>query len=174
MAYSLQGISGPFATKMSEGMAKLGQVAIAARQGVLNPAGPYSTWFGAADHAAYGRVRQIVEDIHTALTTGHVTFVNAVGEDSDMDLTGVYGYTYKRNIQIYNQVGRNGTTWVWMVPKANQRELVLTLYHELSHALGNTDDLTYSTQLCRFYASKNPGLAANNAENYCQFAGEFY
>ena len=174
MAHVFQGISGPFASKMDAAMVKLLQVSTAAAAGVTNPAAAYTKWFGVTDSSAYAKVKQIVLDIDKVLSSGHITFINAVDEDAGMDLTGVYGYTYKRNLQARNQSGANGTTFVWMVPKANSKELVLTLYHELSHAVGGTDDLTYSTHLCQFYARKNPELAANNAENYCQFAGEYY
>lgn len=174
MAYSVEGISGPFAEKLDVAMQKLVLVTHAAAAGVQLPGVAYTRWFGAADSGAKDKIKQIVTDIDDTLRNRHVTLVNAVGDDDGMDLTGVYGYTFSRNIQIYNQVGAHGTTFVWMVPKANTRELVLTLYHELSHAIGGTDDLTYSLHLCQFYAQKNPYLAANNAENYCQFAAEFY
>jgi lysine-specific metallo-endopeptidase family protein len=63
---------------------------------------------------------------------------------------------------------------VYVVPKNHSgglKQLAETLYHELSHAVANTDDLTYDPVACRQLATK--GGASVNAENYCLFASTY-
>jgi len=63
---------------------------------------------------------------------------------------------------------------VYVVPKAHSGDtkyLAETLYHELSHAVANTDDLTYDEPSCKKLAQE--GGASINAENYCLFASHY-
>ncbi len=63
---------------------------------------------------------------------------------------------------------------VYVVPKNHSggtRQLAETLYHELSRAIANTDDLTYDPVACRQLAAR--GGASANAENYCLFASAY-
>jgi len=63
---------------------------------------------------------------------------------------------------------------VYVVPKSHAGDikyLAETLYHELSHAVANTDDLTYDETACRQLAQAGSG--SSNAENYCLFASSY-
>jgi hypothetical protein len=63
---------------------------------------------------------------------------------------------------------------VYVVPKnhgGGLKQLAETLYHELSHAVANTDDLTYDLKACQQLAAKSGASA--NAENYCLFASAY-
>ena len=51
--------------------------------------------------------------------------------------------------------------------------LAETMYHELSHKVGSTDDKNYDEATCRGYATRKPALAAKNAKNYNLFLREF-
>ena len=47
------------------------------------------------------------------------------------------------------------------------------MYHELSHKVGGTDDLSYDENVFRNFAANNPQNAALNAEDYNLFLREF-
>jgi hypothetical protein len=51
--------------------------------------------------------------------------------------------------------------------------LAQTMYHELSHKVGSTQDHNYDEQMCATFAQNAPATAATNAENYNLFLREY-
>jgi hypothetical protein len=65
---------------------------------------------------------------------------------------------------------------ILLVPRTHGgriNDLAETMYHELSHKVGGTRDITYSINQCKANARSDPQQAALNAENYNRFLGEF-
>lgn len=72
--------------------------------------------------------------------------------------------------------GVDDEIWVQVIVKTHDNdvvELADTLYHELSHVVGRTWDVTYNRQAALNLAAKQPQLAVANATNYAHFMREF-
>ena len=63
---------------------------------------------------------------------------------------------------------------VWKTHVSNTYSyLAQTMYHELSHKVGSTQDHNYDEQTCLGFAKTAPATAATNAENYNLFLREY-
>lgn len=138
----------------------------------------YQKWFdGTGQNAHLFKVATIVKGIDEALQQRTITFVNATGNAIHRDQQGLCGYVFL----IANQRGLPASHYgsgmrVMMVPRThngNVGDLAETMYHELAHKIGGVQDLTYDIDTCLSNAKSNPQAAADNAENYNRFFGEF-
>lgn len=121
----------------------------------------YQEWFGTYTAQRFQTVKDNYTKVRDMMQTTTFTY----------DLTGtgcgssVYAYTYK------------GTTTVWMcdlfwsAPTLGTDSKAGTVLHELTHAVANTDDITYGQPNCRQLAINNPDKAVKNADNHEYYAG---
>ena len=74
------------------------------------------------------------------------------------------------------QEGKDDEIWVQVIVKTHDgdaEELADTLYHELSHVIGRTYDVTYQEDVAESLAGTQPLYAVANATNYARFMREF-
>ncbi|QSI78987.1 MULTISPECIES: M35 family metallo-endopeptidase [Niveibacterium] len=142
----------------------------------------FSKWFDSTGKNAHlMKVASIVKEIDEAIQKRPITFADATGNAIDKQEGGLCGYVWKiRNDGPGDQFSRTihagSGMRVLMVPKThngNINDLAETMYHELSHKVGGTTDLSYKVDVCLSYAANDPQKAALNAENYNRFLGEF-
>jgi len=115
------------------------------------------TWFGINP---VGNVALKFKQITDVLGKETITYIFD-GPDCD---PGDYAYTtpYSRTIYLC------GSYKTAKLSKGDDNKMG-TLTHELSHAVINTDDHTYSKNLCLQMAQKKPLLAIDNANNFEYF-----
>lgn len=138
----------------------------------------YQKWFdGTGKNAHLAKVATIVKEIDDALSTRQITFVNATGNKIHRDQAGLCGYVFLISTSQGLPAAHFGSGMrVMMVPKThngNVGDLAETMYHELAHKIGGVRDLTYNKDTCLANALNDPRSAADNAENYNRFFGEF-
>lgn len=142
----------------------------------------YSKWFdGTGQNAHLMKVASIVKEVDDAINQRPITFANATGNSVDKANGGLCGYVWLiRNEGPGDGFGgaihAGSGMRVLIVPKThngNVNDLAETMYHELSHKVGGTRDITYNVDTCLENARKNPQQAVLNAENYNRFLGEF-
>lgn len=142
----------------------------------------FQKWFdGTGSNAHLMKVSTIIKEIDDAINQRSITFANATGNSVDKENGGLCGYVWLiRNRGPGDQFGQaihvGSGMRVLMVPKThngNVNDLAETMYHELSHKVGGTHDITYNVDACLENARTNPQQAALNAENYNRFLGEF-
>ncbi|MEO1618970.1 MAG: M35 family metallo-endopeptidase [Planctomycetota bacterium] len=142
----------------------------------------FSKWFdstGSNSHLM--KVASIIKEVNDALTQRGITFADATGNSVDKSSGGLCGYVWMvRNDgpgdAFAGTIHAGSGMRVLMVPKThdgNVNDLAETMYHELTHKVGGTDDLSYDVDVCLGYAKTNTQFAALNAENYNRFLGEF-
>jgi len=134
----------------------------------------YVKWFdskGDKNTVNVAHVRNIVNGISQALVSRNITFANATGGGVHQATQGLCAYVFTGGQFYQGHVGSGMR--VLIIPKANQREMMKTIYHELSHKIGNTRDHSYNPIVCRGYALSQPQMAISNAENYDLFLEEF-
>lgn len=149
----------------------------------------FKTWFdGTGTNAHLMKVSTIVKEINDAVQTRSITFAN--GADGDQTVTGQLYSTGGTMGMVhlcanrqpgdkyseYTHVGSGMRVLIWpRTHRGNIEDLCQTMYHELSHKVGGTDDVDskYSEHLCKRYALLDPQKAALNAENYTLFFREF-
>jgi hypothetical protein len=138
----------------------------------------YQKWFdGTGNNAHLFKVSTIVNEIDDALTTKQITFVNATGNAIHRDQQGLCGYVFLINNGPGLPAAHFGSGMrIMMVPRThngNVGDLAETMYHELAHKVGGVRDVTYKIDTCLSNAKNDPRSAADNAENYNRFFGEF-
>jgi hypothetical protein len=161
--------------------------------------GAYQKWFdGTGKNAHLMKVSTVVKEIDDAINQRPITFVNATGNKVHKEQQHLCGYVF---LQV-TEAGRKGVGYtveggkakptqgwditkahfgsgmrVMMVPRTHNgdvNDLAETMYHELSHKVGGTWDVTYSKEACGANARNDPGSAVSNAENYNLFLREFF
>lgn len=142
----------------------------------------FQKWFdGTGNNAHLMKVATIVKEVDEALQKRSITFANATGNSVDKDNGGLCGYVWLIRNQgsgdAFSGAFHAGSGMrVLMVPKThngNINDLAETMYHELTHKVGGTQDITYHVDTCLENARSNPQQAALNAENYNRFLGEY-
>jgi Icc-related predicted phosphoesterase len=142
----------------------------------------FSKWFDSTGSNLHlMKVATIIKEIDDAIQNRPITFANATGNTVDKEEGGLCGYVWKiRNDGPGDYFGATihagSGMRVLMVPKThdgNINDLAETMYHELSHKVGGTTDLSYKVPVCLGYANTDTQRAALNAENYNRFLGEF-
>lgn len=142
----------------------------------------FNKWFdntGANSHLM--KIATIVKEIDNAIDKRQITFANATGNSVHKEVGGLCGYVWKISNNgpgdAFGKTIHAGSGMrILMVPKThngNINDLAETMYHELSHKVGGTTDLSYNVDVCLGYASSDTQKAALNAENYNRFLGEF-
>lgn len=142
----------------------------------------FRTWFdGTGKNAHLMKVSSIVKEIDDAMRTRPITFVNATGNAIDRGEKGLCGYVWlMRNRgpgdKFSKMIHAGSGMRVLLVPRTHGGrigDLAETMYHELSHKVGGTKDITYDVTTCKQNALHTPQKAALNAENYNRFLGEY-
>ena len=142
----------------------------------------FKTWFdGTGNNAHLMKVSTIVKEIDDAIRLRPITFANATGNSIERGGNGLCGYVWlMRNRgpgdKFSEMIHAGSGMRILMVPKThggNVNDLAETMYHELSHKVGGTKDITYDVNTCKRNALHFPQQAALNAENYNRFLGEY-
>jgi|GEM_PF-5897396 len=157
----------------------------------------YSKWFEAGNTKHLMKVASVVSEIDDAINQRQITFVNATGNKVHRSQQHLCGYVFlnvtdmgKKGIGYTVQDGKATPSQGWDLTKAHtgsgMRVMVVprthngdvgnlaeTLYHELSHKVGGTWDVTYNSTTCANNATNNSGQAVSNAENYNLFIREY-
>ncbi len=142
----------------------------------------FRKWFdGTGKNAHLMKVATIIKEIDSAIKNRPITFVNATDNAIDKSTTGLCGYVWLINNpgagdQFSKAIHVGSGMRVLLVPRTHRGsvdDLAETMYHELSHKVGGTKDITYDVTQCLNNALNTPGLAALNAENYNRFLGEY-
>ena len=142
----------------------------------------YTKWFdGTGRNKHLMKVASIIKEIDDAINKRSITFANATGNTVHKKTGGLCGYVG----MIHNKgpgddfasdIHIGSGMRVLIVPKSHHDDnydLAETMYHELSHKVGGTHDVTYDVAICLENARKQPHNAVLNAENYNRFLGEF-
>jgi hypothetical protein len=134
----------------------------------------YRKWFdGTGKNAHLMKVASIVNEIDQAITSRGITFANAEGNSRDKK--GLCGYVWLVRTQ-QGVVHFGSGMRVLLVPRTHGgsiKDLAETMYHELSHKVGSTKDITYNAGQCEQNAKTNPLNASTNAENFNLFLREY-
>ncbi len=143
----------------------------------------FQTWFDSTGKNAHlMKVATTVKEIHGAIEKRKITFANATNNAVHHRDQHLCGYVYLNRISdgahhpLRPDAHFGSGMRILLVPKTHDGDiddLAETMYHELSHKVGGTDDLTYDEDVCRDYATNNQQNAALNAENYNLFLREF-
>lgn len=136
----------------------------------------FRKWFdGTGKNAHLMKVASIVNEIDQAIAGRPITFANAQGNSMDKKTQGLCGYVFLiRTAQGMAHFGSGMR--VLMVPRTHGgsvKDLAETMYHELSHKVGSTRDITYNAGQCESNAKNNPLNASTNAENFNLFLREY-
>ncbi len=121
----------------------------------------YKTWFGRYVASRYSRVMQVYANVYTVFSDRTVTF------HCDCDEEDTWAYVYPDepfNIHL--------CPLFWESPTIGIDSQAGVLIHETSHfdIVGRTDDYTYGQSSCKRLASRDPGRAVFNADNFEFFA----
>ena len=127
------------------------------------------------------KVATIVREIDMAIKSRPITFVNATDNKIDRSTKNLCGYVWlMRNRgpgdRFSESIHVGSGMRVLLIPRTHGGiidDLAETMYHELSHKVGGTKDITYDVDKCLNNALKTPATAAINAENYNRFLGEY-
>ena len=168
---------------VSNGMLKMAfqqlqKISAAASQALLGgDLAAFQKWFdttGANAHLM--KVATIVKGIDEAVKSRPITFVNATGNAIDRSSGGLCGYVFLVKAGQFRAHFGSGMR-IMVVPGTHGgdlKALAETMYHEIAHKVGGVTDICYPVDKCLALAAGNPADAANNAENYNRFAGEFH
>jgi hypothetical protein len=137
----------------------------------------YRKWFdGAGSNAQLMKVATNVKGINEAILTRPITFAKLDRKGVNVNTNNLCAYVFL--VQSGQFVHHQGTGMrilvVWKTHATQDTNyLAQTMYHELAHKVGGVADLNYDVDTCLQYALTVPANAANNAENYNRFLGEF-
>jgi peptidyl-Lys metalloendopeptidase len=121
----------------------------------------YKTWFGRYTAPRYNRVLAVYANVFTVASEYTVTF------HCDCDEEDTYAYVYPDEpFHIYL------CELFWDSPTIGTDSQAGTLIHETSHfdIVAGNDDYAYGQSSCKRLASRDPGRAVYNADNYEYFA----
>lgn len=143
----------------------------------------FKTWFdGTGRNTHLMKVSSIIKEIDDAIKSRPITFANATGNSIDRAEQGsLCGYVWLiknkgPGDQFSGHIHVGSGMRILMVPRTHGgkvNDLAETMYHELSHKVGGTKDITYDVNQCKRNALHSPQQAALNAENYNRFLGEY-
>ncbi len=137
----------------------------------------YRKWFDGTGSAAHVmKVATIVNEVDSAIQSRPITFAKLDRPGVNVNTSKLCAYVFLvRSGQFLHHVGSGMRVLVvWKTHASHELEyLVQTMYHELTHKVGSTTDLTYSKAECLSNARTNPSAAVRNAENYNWFLSEY-
>jgi hypothetical protein len=144
----------------------------------------FSKWFdGTGKNTHLMKVATIVKEIDDAIGSRKITFADATGNQIHKDSGGLCGYVWMirggaddGTSTVRRNVHAGSGMRILLVPRTHNNnidDLAATMYHELSHKVGGTTDLSYSVPQCLEYARTDPQRAALNGENFNRFFEEF-
>jgi hypothetical protein len=136
----------------------------------------YRKWFDATGNAHLMKVSSIVNEIDHALAQRPITFAKLDRPGVNVNTNNLCAYVFLvRSGQYLAHFGSGMRIMVvWKTHAGNTYSyLAQTMYHELSHKVGSTQDHNYDEQTCLGYARTAPAIAATNAENFNLFLREY-
>jgi hypothetical protein len=136
----------------------------------------YRKWFEAANTAQLMKVSTIVNEIDQAIAQRPITFakLDRPGVNTNTDNLCAYVFLIRAGQYAAHFGSGMRIMVVWKTHVGNTYSyLAQTMYHELSHKVGSTQDHNYNEQTCLNFAKTVPATAATNAENYNLFLREF-
>jgi len=137
----------------------------------------YRKWFDAKGTAHLMKVATIVNEADAAINGRPITFAKLDRPGVNVDTSNLCAYVFLvRSGQFLHHVGTGMRVLiVWSTHAAmDVSYLSETMYHELTHKVGSTTDVTYDQAACLQLAQSQPEQAVRNAENYNLFLGEFF
>jgi len=137
----------------------------------------YRKWFEANGNTQVMKVATIVKEVDDAILGRPITFAKLDRPGVNVNTGGLCAYVWLvRSGQFTHHVGSGMRILVVWSTHANQdlKYLCETMYHELTHKVGSTDDIAYDRDQCLRLAIDRPQDAARNAENYDRFLGEYF
>jgi hypothetical protein len=137
----------------------------------------YRKWFdGTGKNAQLMKVATNVKGINDAILGRPLTFAKLDRAGMNVNTDNLCAYVFLiRSGQFMHHQGTGMRILVVWKTHANEEPgyLAETMYHELAHKVGGVADLNYDPTVCQQFAISAPQNAANNAENYNRFLGEF-
>lgn len=137
----------------------------------------YSRWFDSkGTRAQLMKVSTIVNQVDQAINGRPITFAKLDRPGLSVNTKNLCGYVFliREGGQSFHVGSGMRIMVVWAThAQADLDYLAQTMYHELTHKVGSTDDKDYNEQTCLRFAKTAPHMAANNAENYNLFLREF-
>lgn len=150
-----------------------------ARQSLLSgDLSAFTKWFDATGNKAHlMKVSTIVNEVDQAISGRPITFAKLDRPGVNVDTRSLCGYVFliRSGEQVFHVGSGMRIMVVWSSHEnADLGYLAQTMYHELTHKVGNTDDSGgYDERQCRQYATVAPHRAVRNAENYNLFLREY-
>ena len=178
MPVKFDGFSKNESIYMMEAFKVLQRGSTAAKQSLLsgNLEG-FNRWFDATGSTAHlMKVSTIVNEVDQAINRRPITFAKldrpGVGVNTK-DLCGMV-HLVKSGEDYYHVGSGMRVLVVWAThAQSDLNYLAETMYHELTHKVGNTDDVGYDRSFCEQLAEREPHNAVRNAENYNLFFSEY-
>lgn len=137
----------------------------------------YRKWFDGSGSAAHlMKVATIVNEVDQALITRPITFAKLDRPGLNVNTRNLCAYVWliRSGGQVFHVGSGMRILVVWSThANASLGYLAQTMYHELTHKVGSTDDVNYNKQTCLGFAKTAPQTAVKNAENYNLFLREF-
>jgi hypothetical protein len=136
----------------------------------------YRKWFEATGSTQLMKVSTIVNEIDQAIAGRPITFAKLDRPGVNVNTDNLCAYVFLiRSGQYAAHFGSGMRIMVvWKTHVGNTYSyLAQTMYHELSHKVGSTQDHNYDERACQGFASSAPATAATNAENYNLFLREY-
>ena len=136
----------------------------------------YRKWFDAKGTAHLMKVGSIVKEIDQAIKSRPITFAKLDRTGVNVNTDNLCAYVFL--IQSGQFMAHYGSGMrimvVWKTHVGNTYSyLAQTMYHELSHKVGGTQDHNYNEQMCKSFATNAPATAVTNAENFNLFLREY-
>lgn len=136
----------------------------------------YRKWFDSTGNAHLMKVASIVNEIDQAINSRPITFakLDRAGVRANTENLCAYVFLIRAG-QFHAHFGSGMRIMVvWKTHVGNTYSyLAQTMYHELSHKVGGTNDHNYDEQACLNFAKTAPAIAATNAENFNLFLREY-
>lgn len=136
----------------------------------------YRKCFEAAGTTQLMKVSTIVNEIDQAINQRPITFakLDRPGVNANTDNLCAYVFLIKSGQYAAHFGSGMRIMVVWKTHVGNTYSyLAQTMYHELSHKVGSTQDHNYNEQACLNFSKSAPATAATNAENYNLFLREY-
>lgn len=137
----------------------------------------YRKWFEVNGSTQLMKVGTIVNEVDAAINGRPITFAKLDRPGVNVNTDNLCAYVFLvRSGQFVHHVGSGMRILVvWKTHQnADLTYLTETMYHELTHKVGSTTDITYDRDQCLKLALNRPADAARNAENYNLFLGEYF
>ncbi|MGE3175742.1 MAG: M35 family metallo-endopeptidase [Planctomycetota bacterium] len=164
--------------QMANAFQRMQRASAAAKKALLGgDLAAFQKWFdGTGKNAHLMKVSTIVNEVDQAILSRPITFAKLDRPGVRVDTRNLCGYVWL--IQQGGQAFHVGTGMrimvVWSTHIGQSVDyMAQTMYHELTHKVGSTNDSNYNEQACLGYAKTAPHMAANNAENFNLFLREY-